>query len=106
MRRGWIIQRYDLVNRALDPAEASAFVDELARRIASFPPSGVLAAKRAALAAEPPLTPGLIAEHRLSSGTLSNPEAARRLRRALALGAQTREFEFDFSQHFDELAQG
>ncbi len=99
-----LAERYNLVNRALDQAEAPAFVNELARRIASFPPGGVLAAKRATLAAEAPLTPGLIAEHALSAGTLSDPEAHRRLRRALALGAQTRAFELDFPKRFDDLA--
>jgi enoyl-CoA hydratase/carnithine racemase len=39
-------ERYGWINRALPDAELDAFVSRLARRIASFPPDGVLTTKR------------------------------------------------------------
>jgi enoyl-CoA hydratase/carnithine racemase len=83
-------ERFGWLNRALPPAELRPFVERLARRIASFPPAAVAAAKRAVLAAEPDWTEGLLDESLGFQRLLRTPEAQRALRRFLERGGQTR----------------
>jgi len=88
-----LAEHWGLVNRALPPAELGAFVERLARRIASCPPGAIARAKAAVLAAEPPLAPGLAEESRLFAECLADPEARRRMQAFLAAGGQTRDVE-------------
>ena len=88
-------ERYGWINRALPAEEIGPFVERLARRIASFPPHAVRLAKEAVAAAEPPLTPGLLAEDDSFTRTLGNAETRRRMRAFLESGGQTRDVELD-----------
>jgi enoyl-CoA hydratase/carnithine racemase len=93
-------ERWGYLNRALPPEDLRPFVESLARRIASFPPAAVAAAKQAVLAAEPDPAPGLLLEGHLFQQLLRTPEAPAAMRRFLAAGGQTREAEL----HLAELA--
>jgi enoyl-CoA hydratase/carnithine racemase len=86
-------ERYGYVNRALPPEELRPFVESLAHRIASFPAEAIARAKAAALAAEPPVTPGLIEEARLIDESPAPPAARERMRAFMKAGGQTREVE-------------
>ena len=55
-------ERWGLLNRVFDADSIGAFVDRLARRIASFPAEAVKLAKAAVDAAELPLAEGLVEE--------------------------------------------
>ncbi len=88
-------ERWGLLNRALPADEIAAFVDALARRIASFPPEAVALAKQSVNAAELPLAQGLVEEDYLFQTLLRTEAAQRNMRRFLELGGQTREAERD-----------
>jgi enoyl-CoA hydratase/carnithine racemase len=83
---GWL-------NRALPPDELDAYVDTLARRIASHPPTAIAEAKASVLAAEPDPTDGLAEESWRFQRTLRTAAAQDRMRRFLARGGQTRDVE-------------
>lgn len=97
-------ERWGWVNRALPAAELGPFVDDLARRIASFPAPAIAAAKAAVLAAQPDPVPGLLEEAHQFNVTLTTPEAIARMERFLALGGQTRHVEVDLASLYDRLA--
>jgi enoyl-CoA hydratase/carnithine racemase len=86
-------ERYGYVNRALPPDQLRPFVENLAYRIASFPGEAIARAKAAALAAEPPVAPGLAEEARLFDESAAAPAARERMRAFLEAGGQTREVE-------------
>lgn len=89
-------ERWGYVNRALPAGELRRFVDKLAARIASCPPTAIAAAKRAvdvALDNQTDLTTGLRIEDQLMREALAQPAAQDRLRAIIDAGAQTREFE-------------
>ena len=88
-----IAERYGYLNRALPPEELRPFVDDLAYRIASFPPEAIRLAKQAVLEAERDVVPGLLEEAHLFNQTLATDEAQNRMARFLELGGQTRELE-------------
>ena len=84
---GWI-------NRVLPEAQLEPHVRRIAERIASMPADAIAAAKRAVDAAWPDPTSGFAAEGTLFHETLARGgEAARRMRRFLELGGQTRDVE-------------
>jgi len=84
-------ERWGYLNRALQPDDLDAFVDRLARRIASFPPEAVAHAKRSVLNAERlPLEEGLREEAYLFQDTLRFDSAQRLMKRFLERGGQTR----------------
>jgi enoyl-CoA hydratase/carnithine racemase len=91
-------ERYGWVNRALPPDEIGAFVDGLARRIASFPPDAVRRAKASVDAAVGPIRDGLLEEAYHFNRTLADPDLDARLEAALAAGAQTRPGELDLTK--------
>jgi enoyl-CoA hydratase/carnithine racemase len=97
-------ERWGLLNRALPPAELRPFVSALARRIASFPPGAVAAAKRAVLEAEPGWENGLLDESLAFQQLVRTPEAQRLMRRFLERGGQTREGERRLGALARELA--
>ena len=88
-----LAERWGYVNRALPPEELSAFVDQLASRIASFPAEAIARAKAAVAAAEPPVSEGLVQEAQLFDECLAVPAARERMQAFLAMGGQTREVE-------------
>jgi enoyl-CoA hydratase/carnithine racemase len=88
-----LAERYGYVNRALPPEELTPFVEQLARRIASFPAEAIARAKASIAEAEPPVVQGLIEEAHLFNECAANPEARERMRAFLKLGGQTREVE-------------
>ena len=86
-------ERWGYLNRALAADEIGPYVDNLARRIASFPPAAVKLAKRAIDASGMPLAEGLAEEAYLFQILMREPSARRKMSRALELGAQTRDVE-------------
>ena len=90
-----LAERYGWINRALPAEEIGPFVEQLARRIAAFPPQAVRLAKRAVDAAGGSLEDGLLEEAHCFNLTLADPQLDARMEGALAAGAQTREGEMD-----------
>jgi enoyl-CoA hydratase/carnithine racemase len=88
-------ERYGWVNRALPANEIGPFVEELAHRIASFPPDAVRRAKVAVDAAVGTIEAGLLEEAYQFNQTLAAPELDSRFDAILAAGAQTRDGELD-----------
>jgi enoyl-CoA hydratase/carnithine racemase len=87
-------ERWGYLNRAfVDQGALDRYVEDLARRIASYPPTAVALAKAATLAAEPDWHDGLVDEAYLFQQLLRTPEAGPAMRRFLALGGQTRQGE-------------
>lgn len=93
---GWI-------NRALPVEELEPTAHDLARRIASFPPGAVAAAKAAVLDGLPDPVPGMLGESRRFARTLRDPAAIERMERFLELGGQTREVERDLDDLLEHL---
>ena len=96
-------ERYGWINRAMPAGELDAFVDSLARRIASLP-SGVAAAVKTAVdGAAGSLADGLAEENKLLFGFFATQASHDRVNQALREGAQTREGERDFEAILDRL---
>jgi enoyl-CoA hydratase/carnithine racemase len=91
-------ERYGWLNRALPPDELGPFVDQLARRIASFPPRAVQLAKHAVDAGLPDVRDGLLAEQHAWNQVMTDPDLDARFAAAVAAGAQTREGEMDLGR--------
>ncbi len=90
---GATLAQWGWLNRALPAGELRAFVDDLAARIAGFPPEAVARAKASVLAATADPTDGLLTEAFLFQETLRFPSAHQRMRAFLAAGGQTVEGE-------------
>ena len=82
-------ERYGYVNRALPADEIGAFVEELARRIASFPAEAIALAKEAVALADAGIEGALAHEEQIFFRTLATDGARRRMAGALAAGLQT-----------------
>ncbi len=91
------------VNEVVPVDELGAYVDALARRIASFPAAGLAEAKASVLAAEPDPTPGMLQEAQRFSRLLADPEALARMERFLEIGGQTRDVEVDLTGLYEKL---
>ena len=100
-----LAERYGYINRALPPDEIGPFVDRLAYRIATFPPTAIALAKASVDSAELPVEQGLIEEAYYFNHSVTTDEAQRRMRRFLELGGQTREVELDMVGIFDRLVE-
>ena len=98
-------ERWGYLNRALPADAIGDFVDNLARRMAGFPPQALRLAKRAGNAAEGPLAEGLIEEDFLFQTLLRSPDAPKAMQRFLELGGQTREGELRVAELSAELAE-
>ena len=99
-------ERWGYLNRAFATvAEMSDYVDNLARRIASFPRDAVRLAKEATLFAEPDPAPGLLEEAFRFTQTLHTAEAPIAMRAFLDAGGQTREVELRIGAVSGELAR-
>lgn len=81
------------LNRAMGAGEIGPYVEQLARRIASFPPDAVRLAKEAILSASKPLAEGLADESYAFQRVIRTPGAKRNMARFLEIGGQTREGE-------------
>jgi enoyl-CoA hydratase/carnithine racemase len=98
-----LAERWGWVNRALPDGELWPFVERLSRRIASFPPHAVAAAKASVLRAEKEIVADLLAEGALFNGTLREPAARQAMQRFLAGGGQTRDGEVRLGALIEEL---
>jgi enoyl-CoA hydratase/carnithine racemase len=98
-----LAERWGWVNRALPPAELWPFIDRLARRIASFPPHAVAAAKQVVLRAEKDVVPDLLAEAAAFNATLGHPRTVASLAAFLEQGGQTRDGELRLGDLAGEL---
>ncbi|MGH7785757.1 MAG: enoyl-CoA hydratase/isomerase family protein [Candidatus Binatia bacterium] len=88
-----LAERYGYINRALPPAELTPFVEHLAYRIASFPPSAIALAKASVNAAELPTEHGLLEEAHYFNQSLAFPDAQARMAAFMAAGGQTYDVE-------------
>ena len=94
-----LAERWGYLNRAFATnAALDEHVDNLARRMASWPQEALALAKQSVLNAELPLEEGLLEEAYMFQQTLRFPEAGANMNRALALGAQTRAGELDIAE--------
>lgn len=88
-------ERWGWVNRTLAPEDVGPFAERFARRVASFPPAAVAAAKAAVDAALADPVPGLRAEAGQFASVVASSAARRRMRGFLDGGGQTAELEGD-----------
>lgn len=96
-------ERWGWINRALPADELWPFVDRLARRIASFPPHAVAAAKAAVLRGEKEVEADLLAEAAAFASTLGEPSAVAAMQAFMDLGGQTPEGERRLGELAGEL---
>ena len=92
-------ERWGYLNRIFAPDAITPYVDNLARRIASFPPTAVRVAKESVNNSEKPWLEGLFEEAYLFEGLLRTEAAQRNMQRFLEIGGQTRQGE----SRMDEL---
>lgn len=86
-------ERYGYVNRALAAGAVEAFVNNLARRIASFPADAIALAKSAVALADVGIEDALATEERLFLRSAHTDEARRRMAAAMSAGLQTPDVE-------------
>jgi enoyl-CoA hydratase/carnithine racemase len=97
---GETAERYGYVNRALPDAELDAFVDVLARRIASFDPRALAAAKNLVNQVSLPTADRLLDAITSFETALTWPEAQQRIQAVLERGLQR---DFDFEKRWPEV---
>lgn len=85
---GELAERYGYVNRAMPDAELDAFVDSLARRIASFDKQALIDTKRFVDVASLPSDYELGAEMEVCNASQGRPETQRRINLLIARGLQ------------------
>ena len=100
-----LAERYGYINRALPPDEIGPFVERLAYRIATFPPTAIALAKASVDSAELPMVEGLLEEAHYFNQSVATDEAQRRMRRFLELEGQTRGAELDLPAMLDRIAE-
>ena len=94
-------EKWGWVNRVVDnPVDHSL---AMARRIASFPPQAVQAAKRSILRADDHVVEDLLAEAGEFSALLSDPRAITAMNNFMARGGQTREGELRLGELATEI---
>ena len=97
-------EQWGYLNRALPADELRPFVNELAYRIAKFPPQAVALAKQATNAAdELPLREGLLEEQYLFQRLMRTPEARPAMEQFLEFGGQTRDGEMRVAELVAEI---
>ena len=89
---GATAERYGIVNRALPENDLDAFVEELAVRIASFPPEAIALVKQVAYQ-QGTIEDALAVEAKSFAQSARSPEALARMKAFLEAGGQTREVE-------------
>src|ERR1700752_1190654 len=93
-------ERYGYVNRALPDAELDSFVDDLARRIASFDRPAIAAAKRLVNEISLPSADRLLDAITSFGNALSRPETQQRIQALLKRGLQK---DGDFEARWPEV---
>ncbi|MBF6328095.1 enoyl-CoA hydratase/isomerase family protein [Nocardia transvalensis] len=102
-----LAERYGWINRAVPDAELDEFVDRLARRIASFPPHAITAAKAMVDRITLPDSAGLAEESRIFQEWTAHPEVAERVTRLMKHGLQTHgPVELDLGRIAVDIATG
>lgn len=96
-------ERWGWLNRVFETDEIGPFVDNLARRIASYPPPAVRLAKESVNAADGSWLDGLLEEAYLFERLLRTKEARHNMQRFLEIGGQTREGELRINELNAEL---
>ncbi|NKB56840.1 MAG: enoyl-CoA hydratase/isomerase family protein [Alphaproteobacteria bacterium] len=86
-------ERWGYLNRIFEADEIGPYVDRLAKRIASFPPSAVRHAKQSVNQSDKPWLDGLFEEAYLFEQLLRTDDARANMQRFLDIGGQTREGE-------------
>jgi enoyl-CoA hydratase/carnithine racemase len=97
-------ERYGWVNRALPAAALGDLVKSLARRIASFPASGLAVIKERVNAVALAPAEDFRRDSRLFLKCVHNPEAQNRIQAAMRRGFQTRDAEMALPRMLDDLA--
>jgi enoyl-CoA hydratase/carnithine racemase len=100
---GDMAERYGYVNRALPDAELDRFVDDLARRIASFDRPAIAAAKRLVNEVSLPSADRLLDAVTSFGNGLSWPQTQQRVRTVLKLGLQ---HDIEFEKRWPEMLGG
>jgi enoyl-CoA hydratase/carnithine racemase len=85
---GELAERYGYVNRSLPDAELDAFVDTMARRIATFDKQSIADIKRLVDASSLPTNEQIGAEWDGFIGSVQRPQAQRRIKRLMEIGLQ------------------
>lgn len=98
-------EQWGYLNRAMAADEITPFVNNLARRIASFPPQAVELAKLSIDSATKDLAQGLNDEAFNFQVLLQTPEAQRNMAKFLELGGQTHQGEMRMGQLCGELGE-
>lgn len=98
-------ERWGYLNRIFAADKIDAWVDRLARRIASFPIEAVRLAKASVNASELPLHEGLLEEAYLFQQLLRTDEAQSNMRRYMEIGGQTRDGELRVNELNAELGK-
>lgn len=98
-------ERYGFVNRALDADEIDGFVEDLAKRIASFPTETLMLTKKAVLTAEQGVLEGLQTEFACANENHLYGHFAHRRDLYLGAGGQTRDAELDLASWAAKLAE-
>lgn len=97
-------EKWGYLNRAFNtPAELDSYVSQLANRMALWPPHAIALAKESTLNSAMPLVEGLKEEAYLFQQTLRNPSSTENMKKALELGAQTREGEMRIADLSEEV---
>ena len=98
--------QWGYLNRVFDSAnELDGFVDSLSKRIACWPAEAIALCKASINNAEMPLSDGLLEEAFLFQQTLRTKGAQQNMRKAMAMGLQTREGELRMGALCYEFAQ-
>jgi len=98
--------QWGYLNRVFDSAnELDGFVDALSKRIARWPAEAIALCKASINNAEMPLSDGLLEEAFLFQQTLRTKGAQQNMRKAMAMGLQTREGELRMGELCYDFAQ-
>ena len=98
-------ESWGLLNRALPPDELRPFVTAFAKRLATYPPVAMAAAKASVANADTmSLHDAMLEEAYLFQTTLRDPEARRRMEKFIEVGGQTRDGEKNLIETIDKLA--
>ena len=98
--------QWGYLNRIFDSAnELDGFVDSLSKRIARWPAEAIALCKASINNAEMPLSDGLLEEAFLFQQTLRTEGAQQNMRKAMAMGLQTREGELRMGELCYDFAQ-
>ena len=98
--------QWGYLNRVFDSAnELDGFVDSLSKRIACWPAEAIALCKASINNAEMPLSEGLLEEAFLFQQTLRTKGAQQNMRKAMAMGLQTREGELRMGELCYDFAQ-